>query len=204
MNSCCILIMWSSSQDALLSSRSASAFILFSSNAKNLLSDSFVCLSSCSNTSAILLSASVLFLRVPEVEGVLFTAVVVAVVLADVLVTVGPLSSSSVVSPSLSSPSLLSASSFCWWSLGPLPLLLQQSGASHLPHVQTVSLVLVGGYPCRASHRSHKKLPHSRRSLSNFTYSHCKGIFTTCALLTNFLHPVCAPNTQAWHQSYTF
>ena len=84
------------------------------SSLQNLLCDSFIILSSRSNTSTILLSASVLFLRVPIVEGVLLTVVVVAVVLPGILIKVGPLSSSSVVSPYLSSPLLLSASSFSW------------------------------------------------------------------------------------------
>ena len=114
MNSYCVLIMCPSCRDALLSSHSASACILFPSNSKNLLSDSFDYLSSCSNTSAILLSASLLFLWVPVVKGVLLTVVVVVVV-AGIHVPVGPLSSSSVVSPSLFSPLLLSASPFSWW-----------------------------------------------------------------------------------------
>ena len=118
MNIWCILIMWSS-RAALLSSFSASAFVLFSSNSLIFLSDSCICLSNCSNTSNILLSASVLFLRIPEFEGVLLEAVNVAV--AEVVVA-GDISLSLAVSSSCASPPSLLSSSFC--PCGELPCLL--------------------------------------------------------------------------------
>ena len=107
MNICCILIMRSSSQAALLSLFSASVFILFSSNSKKLLSDSCVCLSNCASTSDILLSASVLFLRIPEFEGVLVEAVNVTVLAG------GDIPLSLAVSSSCASPPSLLSSSFC-------------------------------------------------------------------------------------------
>ena len=145
MNIWCILIMRSSSQAALLSSFSASVFILFSSNSKNLLSDSCVCLSNCASTSDILLSASVLFLRIPGFEGVLVEAVNVAVLAGDI-----PLSLA--VSSSCASPPSLLLSSFCHVVSSPGPPCLHspqphrplQSGASHLPLVQALSLEQVG------------------------------------------------------------
>ena len=121
MNICCILIMRSSSRAALLSSFSASVFILFSSNSKNLLSDACVCLSNCASTSDILLSASVLFLRIPEFEGVLVEAVNVAVLAGDI-----PLSLT--VSSSCASPPSLLSSSFC--PCGELPWSYLSSSSS--------------------------------------------------------------------------